>query len=152
MESLEYIAWLLLRVVYAWMFLYPIKGLLSDWQASIDMVKLIMPWQTSIVAYAMIVIMFLGALSILFGIYAKIAGFFLLIYCLIGARLHYLLAYNAKAMRLSELASEDDRATFSQLGNFAVVGHVTSAQKNFVLASVAAFFMIMGSGPWSLVS
>ncbi len=40
------IAWLALRVVYAWMFLYPLKSLLSDWPATVQATALLFPWQT----------------------------------------------------------------------------------------------------------
>ena len=144
------IAWLVLRVVYAWMFLYPLKSLLSDWPATLQATALLFPWQTPLFAVVSVAVMALGALSILLGCYGQVGAAGLLAFCLGGAVIHYRLADLAKGARLSGQASSADRQAMAQVSKLGVVGHVTSAEKNFVLAAVALFFLLKGTGPWSL--
>ena len=151
---IDTIAWLVLRIVYAALFLYPIKGLVQDWPTTQSLVKLVWPYDVAlnIICIAMIMVMFAGALSIALGLWAQVGGMALLIYCLFGAKVHYALAGALQANSLSENAIEADKTVFSQAVNLGVVGHVTSAQKNFVLSSVAFYFVILGSGPLSITS
>ena len=146
----ETIAWLVLRIAYAIAFLFPLKDLLRHFTASIDLVKVLTSVQPRFFAVVMVVVMALGALSILFGIYAQIAGFFLLIYCSFGIVVHYRLAHHIAQIQLSTALSEKDKALFNEAATLGVVGHQTSGLKNSVLAAVACFFMLMGSGPLSI--
>ena len=147
---MEIAAWIILRVVYAWMFLYPLITLLSDWQATENTVALVFPWAKKLFSLLMVLIMVVGAISILLGAYAQIAGILLFFYCMIGAVVHYRLAKLTAVHVLSNEASEADKAALKETIALGVVGHVTSAQKNFVLAAVGLFFFFMGSGPLSL--
>lgn len=145
------IAWLVLRAVYAWMYLYPAVGLLNDWPTTVKTTGLLFKTQTEFFAGCSLVVMVLGAVMILFGVYGQYAAVALLAFNLGGARIHYLLAA-ASDTTLSDSATADDHAAAQALSKLAVVGHVTSAQKNFVLAAVAAFFALAGTGPWSLTA
>jgi uncharacterized membrane protein YphA (DoxX/SURF4 family) len=95
--------------------------------------------------------MILGSLMILFGVYGQYAAVALLGFNLGGAVIHYRLARIAKGTQLSESASDEDQSTVAELANLGHVGHVTSAEKNFVLAAVALFFALVGTGEFSLV-
>lgn len=88
---------------------------------------------------------------ILLGIYGSIAGGGLCLFCLGGARVHYKLGAMAAGTKLSSAASKQDIETAAGISTLAVVGHVTSAEKNFVLSAVGFFFFLMGTGPWSLI-
>lgn len=133
------IAWLVLRVIYAWMFLYPLHTLLKDWDGTVGATALLFKWQPKFFAMISTLAMVLGGLSILFGFYGQIGGLLLLIFNLGGAVVHY---------RLKDLAlAQNGDETLTKL---AVVGHMSSAQKNFVLAAVAFFFMLIGTGPHSI--
>ncbi len=151
---IDTIAWLVLRIVYVGLFLYPIKGLIQDWPTTQSLVKLVWPYDIAlnIICIAMIMVMFAGPLSIALGLWAQIGGMALLIYCLLGSKVHYALAKILQSNNLSENAIEPDKAVLSQAVNLGVVGHVTSAQKNYVLSAVACYFVIMGSGPLSVTS
>lgn len=141
--TIDLVAWLVVRIVYAGFFLYALKALFADWQGTIGLVKLIMPASLApLGAVGMVIVMLLGALGILFGVYGQIAGLLLCVYCLLGACVHYRLAKTAP------IDSSDPQIKSGAM--LAVVGHVTSAQKNFVLAAMAFFFMLMGTGPASL--
>lgn len=147
---MDTIAFLVLRIVFAWMFLYPIKALLSDWPTTVNMVKLVAPRQPRFATVVMIIVMIVGAFSILFGIYAQLGGLLLLIYCLMGAFVHFRLGQIANGLQLNHKASQPDKDICQEASKLAVVGHVSSAQKNFVLAAVGFFFFMLGSGPLSL--
>lgn len=149
-NTFSIIAWLVLRIVYAWMFLYPLKTLLKDWHGALGLTQLVTPFAAPFFTVIMLLTMFLGGLSILFGFYSQIAGLALLIYCLMGAIVHYRLAGKLQTMNLSNPSSSEDKQQLTQAIQLGVVGHVTSAQKNFVLAAVACFFMLIGTGPYSL--
>jgi uncharacterized membrane protein YphA (DoxX/SURF4 family) len=148
--ELEAIAWLILRIVYAWLFLYPIKGLLEDWQGARSLAAMAIPIYPQLFSIVMAVVMFFGALSILLGVYTEVSGIILCLYCLLGARVHYKLARELKKHQLSNDACEEDRKNLLDAINLGVVGHVTSAQKNFVLAAVSLLFAFVGSGPYSI--
>ena len=140
---IEDIAWLILRVVFAWMFIYPLKNLMKDIPASKELVTLICPIFQGFITWLMFFVMFFGGVSILLGAYAQIGGFLLCIYSLIGIKVHFACAKNAKG-----LSGKDKE--FKTAQELAIVGHVTSGQKNIVLAAVALFFTLLGSGPYSL--
>jgi uncharacterized membrane protein YphA (DoxX/SURF4 family) len=145
------IAWLILRVVFAGFFLYPLKTFLSNWQATLGTVKVLTPVCPQFFAIVMVSVMILGALGILLGVLAQVAGLALLIYCLLGVRVHLKLSQTVEELTLSNSASAEDKKQMSIANTLGSLGHATSAQKNFVLAAVACFFMIMGSGPLSLM-
>lgn len=148
---MEIAAWLILRIVYAWLYLYPIKSLISNWNDTLNMVRLVAPWQTNVFAVLTIIVMAVGGLSILFGIYARVGGFLLLFYNLIGFFVHFRTAKLIQQLG-SETISPQDEERISKLVELGTIGHMTSASKNIVLAAVAYFFILMGSGPWSLIN
>lgn len=148
--SVPVFAWLILRIVYAWMFLYPLKALLKDWPGALGLTQLVIPFAAPLFTVAMLLTMFFSGLSILLGFYGQLAGFALLVYCLIGALVHYRLASKLQTISLSGQSSSEDKQLLTQAIQLGSVGHVTSAQKNFVLAAVACFFMLIGTGPYSL--
>lgn len=143
-------AYLLLRIVYAWMFLFPLKNLLYDWQGSKDLVGLLCPYAQTFSAILMIIVMTTGSLSILVGFYGQLGGAMLFAYCLLGAIVHYRLAKQALPLTLNQNASCEDKNILAQAKTLATVGNITSAQKNFVLAAVGLYFMLIGTGPISM--
>lgn len=151
-EKVDAFAWIALRIVYAWMFLYPAAGLIRDWSTTVQTTALLFKRATGLFAFASLVIMIFGALMILFGVYGQYAAVALVAFNLGGAILHYRLARLIKQTHLSNNASAEDRAALDGAATLGWVGHVTSAEKNFVLAAVALFFALKGTGPLSLLS
>lgn len=151
MPNSTIVAWLVLRAVYAWMYLYPAIGLLRNWPATVATTGLLFKQGTKFFSVTSVAVMIIGALMILFGVYGQYAGLALFAFNLGGAIIHYRLAAATKASQLSVAASEADKATLAQVATLGWVGHVTSAEKNFVLAAVALFFALMGTGPLSIV-
>jgi uncharacterized membrane protein YphA (DoxX/SURF4 family) len=150
---MEICAWLVLRIVYAWMFISPLPALLKDWGGTKDMTRLLIPnIATTFLTIIMLCVMFFGALSILFGVLGQIAGLALCIYCLLGAVVHSRLARSTNAISLSSAVSIEDQQKLGKVIKLAVVGNMTSAYKNIVLAAVGFFFMLMGTGPISLLN
>lgn len=150
-EYAEYAAWISLRIVYAWMYLYPAIGLIKDWPTTVATTGLLFPKGTRFFAAASVGGMIVGAVMILLGVWGQYAAVGMLAFNLGGARIHYRLAAMTKAGRLSDAASAEDRAAMEKTATLGWVGHVTSAEKNFVLAAVALFFALMGTGPMSLI-
>lgn len=148
---MEIAAFLLLRLTLAWLFLLPIKGLISDWNNTINLVRLIAPFKPQFFATLMILVMIFGSISILFGIYAQVGALFLFVYSLMGFVVHYRLSKNLDGMTLSASASKQDKVTFQNAKALGVVGHVTSAQKNIVIAVALLVIVLLGSGPFSLL-
>lgn len=145
--NVDLLAWLTLRAVYAWMFLYPVKGLITSFSDTVNATALLIHWQPQAFAILSILGMIVGALSILLGIYSQVGALILLCFNLGGAVIHYRLKDVAQSISVSPQSSAEDVEAVASLKSLAAVGHVTSAQKNFVLAAVAFFFMLMGTGP-----
>ncbi|MDG2305413.1 MAG: DoxX family membrane protein [Candidatus Binatia bacterium] len=145
------VAWILLRVVYAWMFLYPALGLIQQWPTTVQTTSLLFRWQPGFFALGSVAFMVVGGVMILLGVYGWVAGAGFCAFSVGGALVHYRLAARAGAIELSAHASREDVATLEGLAALAIVGHVTSAQKNFVLAAVGSFFFLVGTGPLSVV-
>lgn len=139
-------AWLILRLVYAWMFLMPLPGLLKNWSATVNLTGLLIPFAKPFCTAIYLLCMFFCALAIFFGIYAKLAAIPLFFISVFGVRVHYLLAKQA-----AQLGGANSNEEVQQIIALAQVGNITSAQKNVVLAAVALFFVLMGSGPMSLI-
>ncbi len=152
MQNIDVMAWLVLRIVYAWMFLYPIPGLLKDWQTTVAGTSLLFPWFSNLFAIFSVAGMFVGSLSILLGFYAQIGGLILCLFSLGGAVVHYKLSKIAETATIKSTLSAEDVSTVNQLKTLLQVGHVTSAQKNIPLAAVGFFFFIMSAGPLSITS
>jgi len=149
---MEITAFIILRIVLAWMFLYPLKALLSDWKETLNLVSLVSSFATKYFAVLMILAMIIGSISILFGIYAQIGATILLIYSLIGIAVHYKLSQKIAKESLSNTATQKDQDVLSETKQLGIVGNITSAQKNIVIAAALLFIALIGSGPYSITT
>ena len=145
------IAFIVLRIVLAWFFLYPVKGLITNWNESVNLVKLVIPIFPNLFTALMILTMIVGSLSILLGIMAPIGALLLFVYSLIGVAVHYKLSLKIEEQALSESASQSDQNILAETKAIGIAGHTTSAQKNIVVASALLIIILMGSGPLSLL-
>lgn len=145
------IAFIVLRIVLAWFFLYPVKGLIINWNTSVNMVKLVIPIFPNVFTVLMILTMIVGSLSVLLGIFAPVGALLLFVYSLIGVAVHYKLSQKIKKQALSESASQPDQSILAETKALGVAGHTTSAQKNIVVASALLIIILIGSGPLSLL-
>jgi len=149
----NFIAWLILRATFAWMFLYPLKSLFADWPGAQGLVSILLPQKlVPVGSCLMVAVMVVGSLSILLGVFPRVGGLMLGVYSLIGTHVHYTLAKAARAHTSSPQATDEDQTALKEVIGLAVAGHVTSAQKNFVLAAVGFFFALSGGGPAILIT
>lgn len=143
------LAWIVLRVIYGWIFLWPIPMLLKDWDATKEFVGILFPKNREFFAGFMIIAMPLAAICIIIGFWGQIGGALLAIISLMGVRVHFQLAKGSKLLKLSDSASSKDVIQFDNVRLLSAMGHIGSAQKNIVLMAVGIFFMLQGTGPLS---
>lgn len=148
--TLTAIAFLILRITIAWLFLFPLKQFIPNWKTTVNMVRFLIPFQPQLFAIAMVIVMFFGSLSILFGYYAQVAAFFLAIQCLLGFHIHQKYAQQIMTFQLSSQASPEDRNILKYAKGLGIMGNKTSGQKNIVIAVMLLFIILGGSGPYSL--
>ncbi len=146
------IAWLVLRIILAWMFLYPLLAIFNDWQAMVDSMELIVPFAKQFFALTMVCVMVVSALSVAFGFYGQFGGLLMCLYCLVGMLYHYRTANIIRDTTLSDKASEQDISSFEKTKILGIIGHITSAEKNLPIAAASFFIFLMGTGPFSLTS
>lgn len=150
MSNMDVLSWLILRLGYASLYWYAVIGLLKNWENTKNLVGLLFPNFTALLASAMIIVMIVSPLCIVLGMYAQIAAFSLVIYNLLGTVTHYKLAALSTDITLSTAAVIQDKNALKQCKELAYIGNTTSAQKNIPLTAVALFIMIHGSGPLSI--
>ena len=73
-QTIELVAWFVLRAVFAWMFLYPAVGLVRDFGGAVETTALAFPFAPRFFAAGGIAVMVLGGLMILVGFYGAFAG------------------------------------------------------------------------------
>jgi hypothetical protein len=144
--------WFILRIAVAWMYLFPVPGLVADWDATTLLTRLVSGIFVNFLSVLGIFLMVLGAISILFGIYAQIGGIFLFVYTLIGIRVHFRLAQVIASRELPDICRAQGGPALGDVKSLGVLGQITSGQKNVVLAAVALAFVILGSGSISLTA
>ena len=95
------------------------------------------------------------SLMVAAGVYGRIGAIFLFFFCIGGAIVHNKLAGIPEAAAHSLPAKPSDPKVASVLEQALTlnrVGNVTSAQKNLVIAGIAAYFVLAGTGPLSILS
>ena len=151
MHSLEIIAWLLVRITLAWLFLYPLIAIFKDWKGMVDGMGLLTPYCHRLMAFLMVIVMIVSALSVLLGFYGQIGGLLMCLYCLVGVLFHYRLANTViGGTHLSEQANAQDTSAYQTARGVGILGHITSAEKNIPIAAMGFYLFVMGSGPLSL--
>ena len=141
---------LMLRLVFVGVFCYPLPGLIRDWSSTQMLVRFISPVFVKSFSVLVIIVMIVGSLSILLGVYAQIGGILLCIYSMLGIRVHYMLAKSIQSLALPAGSSKRAVNVFQQSQSIGISGHLASAQENTVLAAVALMYAIIGSGVLSL--
>ena len=148
-EILANIGWVILRLSIAWLFLWPLPGLLRDWPATVGATALVFP-MPKLVTLAGVCLMPLGAVSIGLGIYGRIGAAALAMYCIGGVFVHLALSKQPASLLKTLSLDEADRTTADQAAAIGAVGHVTSSWKNWTVAGCCAFVALAGTGPWSI--
>ncbi|MCH2135499.1 MAG: DoxX family protein [Phycisphaerales bacterium] len=133
----------LLRAGIAWIFLWPLPGLIRNFQATVQTTALVFPMArcTTIIG---LLVMALGALSVAVGIFPRVGAAALALYCIGGAFVHKALA--RRIQTLAEHAS-DRSGEVTEIAQLGTLGHVTSAWKNWPIAAACAYIAFAGAGP-----
>ncbi|MDG2423834.1 MAG: DoxX family protein [Phycisphaerales bacterium] len=155
LATLNDVGTLVLRIMFAWIFLWPLPGLLRDWPTTVQTTGLLFSRGKGFFTLVSVSGMAICSLMVAIGIYGRPAAIFLFFFCIGGAIVHNKLAGipEAAARKLPENPSDQKMAAVLQ--NALVlnrVGNVTSAQKNLVIAGIAAYFVLAGTGSLSLLS
>jgi len=135
------IAILVLRVGVAWIFAYPLHLFWQNFNAAKQAAGLINQKYSMPLAIIMLLVMALGSLAVLLGIYIKLASLCLLIFSLLGVYAH---------TKLSKLGQSFKNAD-NILVSIATEGQLTSAWKNYPIAAVCIFLVIVGGGKYCLI-
>lgn len=144
------IAFFILRITIAYLFLSPLKKFILSWKNTVDMVRFLCPIQPQLMAVTMIIIMLVGSLSILFGFYGQIGAFFLMLECFLGYHLYDKYTKKIAMLQLSTQSSQDDQQILKSAKGLGIMGNKTAGQKNLVIAAVLFFIMLIGTGPGSI--
>lgn len=155
LQTLYEIGDLILRIMFAWIFLWPAPGLIRNWKTTVQTTGLLFPVGQQFFTAVSVVGMITCSLMVAIGIYGRIGAIFLFFFCIGGAIVHNKLAGipEAKAKSLPEQPSDPKVAeVLAEALTLNRVGNVTSAQKNLVIAGIAAYYVLAGTGPLSIVS
>ncbi|ASQ44989.1 DoxX family membrane protein [Legionella clemsonensis] len=144
------IAWLVLRVVFAGFFIYAFYNFVRNWPAAKQTAILIYPKYPNFQAVSMLTLMLIISISILLGIFGRIGGALALLFSLLGAYAHHTCAHKIESIQLPATAPDEDQQLLEEAKAIGIIGHITSAQKNYVIAAVSFFFMLLGTGPLSV--
>ena len=75
---------LTLRIMFAWIFLWPLPGLLKDWQTTVQTTGLLFPFGQRFFTTVSVIGMTLCSIMVMVGIYGRVGAVFLFFFC-IGA-------------------------------------------------------------------
>jgi len=155
LQTLYEIGDLILRIMFAWIFLWPAPGLIRNWKTTVQTTGLLFPVGQQFFTAVSVVGMITCSLMVAIGIYGRIGAIFLFFFCIGGAIVHNKLAGipEAKAKSLPEQPSDPKVAeVLTEALTLNRVGNVTSAQKNLVIAGIAAYYVLAGTGALSILS
>ena len=149
------IGMLILRIMFAWIFLWPLPGLLKNWSSTVQTTGLLFPFGQHLFTMISIIGMVVCSLMVATGIYGRAGAVFLFFFCIGGAIVHNKLAgipeNDAKSLTEEDLRTPAGKV-LSQALVLNRVGNVTSAQKNLVIAGISAYFILAGTGNLSILS
>ena len=145
------VGWLALRLSVAWLFLWPLPGLLKDWSTTVATTSLVFPLPT-LTTFLGLLVMPLGAISIALGVYGRIGAALLAAYCIGGAFVHMALARQSQSLINELTIPQNQHATAQKVAKIGAVGNITSAWKNWTVAGSCIFMALVGTGQWSLLN
>lgn len=162
MSEPQLIALMVLRIAYGGLFLY------AGWQCvknagarqwTVDETRLLFKKHTRLLAMGGAGTMLIGGACVAAGVFPRIGAAGLLVFVLLGAKLHLIQRDRAMALRddaiaklPTELAGGGHEPILQELAVAGSLGHFSSALKNFCLAGIALYFCIAGVGPWRLIA
>jgi uncharacterized membrane protein YphA (DoxX/SURF4 family) len=153
--ALEDIAALIIRVTIGSLFVisaYACSKNAAARQGAIADTALVFPWRTELFTLAGVMLMLLGGLSVLLGIFPRLGALVLTLFLIPAALIHFRKASQAAALKDAMLAgpagkSAAARQSVVALGDAAVLGNFTSALKNLTLMALTLYIALAGTEP-----
>jgi uncharacterized membrane protein YphA (DoxX/SURF4 family) len=153
--ALEELGSLIIRVMIGLLFLISAYVCSKDAgarQAAIADTALVFPWRTEMFTLAGILLMTVGGLSVLLGIFPRLGALALTLFLIPAAMIHFSKARQAAALKDAILAeavgkSSGLRHNVTALGESAVIGNFTSALKNLNLMALTLYVALAGAEP-----
>ena len=150
--TLEQIGALIIRVTVGLLFVisaYVCSKDSATRQGAIADTALVFPWRTELFTMAGVLLMLLGGLSVLLGIFPRLGALTLTLFLIPAAMIHFRKARQATALKDAMLAGPAGaaRESVTALGESAVLGNFTSALKNLTLMALTLYVALAGTEP-----
>jgi uncharacterized membrane protein YphA (DoxX/SURF4 family) len=150
--TLEQIGALIIRVTVGLLFVISAYVCSKDSaarQGAIADTALVFPWRTELFTMAGVLLMLLGGLSVLLGIFPRLGALTLTLFLIPAAMIHFRKARQATALKDAMLAGPAGaaRESVTALGESAVLGNFTSALKNLTLMALTLYVALAGTEP-----
>lgn len=150
--TLEQIGALIIRVTVGLLFVISAYVCSKDSaarQGAIADTALVFPWRTELFTMAGVLLMLLGGLSVLLGIFPRLGALTLTLFLIPAAMIHFRKARQATALKDAMLAGPAGaaRESITALGDSAVLGNFTSALKNLTLMALTLYVALAGTEP-----
>jgi len=153
--GLEDIAALIIRVTIGLLFVVSAYACSKDEgarQGAMADTALVFPSRPELFTLAGVLLMLLGGLSVLLGIFPRLGALALTLFLIPAAMIHFRKARQAAALKDAILAgpaakSSGVRQSITALGESAVLGNFTSALKNLSLMPLTLYVALAGAEP-----
>ena len=150
--TLEQIGALIIRVTVGLLFVISAYVCSKDSaarQGAIADTALVFPWRTELFTMAGVLLMLLGGLSVLLGIFPRLGALTLTLFLIPAAMIYFRKARQATALKDAMLAGPAGaaRESVTALGKSAVLGNFTSALKNLTLMALTLYVALAGTEP-----
>ena len=150
--TLEQIGALIIRVTVGLLFVisaYVCSKNSAARQGAIADTALVLRWRTELFTMAGVLLMLLGGLSVLLGIFPRLGALTLTLFLIPAAMIHFRKARQATALKDAMLAGPAGaaRESVTALGESAVLGNFTSALKNLTLMALTLYVALAGTEP-----
>ena len=154
--TLEQIGTLIIRVTVGLLFVISAYVCSKDSaarQGAIADTALVFPWRTELFTMAGVLLMLLGGLSVLLGIFPRLGALTLTLFLIPAAMIHFRKARQAGALKDAMLAGPAGKCRPPRgnpspaLGESAVLGNFTSALKNLTLMALTLYVALAGTEP-----
>ena len=153
--TLEDLAALIIRVTIGLLFVISAYACSKDAaarQGAVAATALVFPRRTELFTLGGVLIMLLGGLSVLLGIFPRLGALVLTLFLIPAAMIHFRKARDAAALKDAILAGPAEksggaRASIAALGDSAVLGNFTSALKNLTLMALTLYVALAGAEP-----
>lgn len=161
MEDLNALGWLVIRLAVGIVYLFALYMNVRNSAARawlLEHTEYMVPKSmkrfgkqlTLLIAVGGMALMFFGSVSILLGLEGRIGGLLLFIFTAFGILQHKRERQVAQGLA-SSVEPQECTEKLNALMWSAYSGHFSSGLKNWALCGVSLFFILCGTGPWSIL-